>query len=216
MKETLKLSELERYLKDVQWLIYDMEICRANVMSIIQAQNSGVFFNGTRSFLNHYVRLCFLQVAITTYKLFHEKEKRSFYKLFNKFENHRFDIPLNQLLNQNAKKGDIHQIQSKPDLKTLIAEIEESINEKEPTITKIKERRLKFYAHIDDNHLEIERETFKDVQEVTDLAKQIYNKLYLGFFDSEFAFQHNVASINPVINDRIKLAGQKKGQNHPF
>ena len=79
-REILHLDEVNDFIKYLKSFIIDIEACSDNIAQIIEAQKE-TNLNPIQDFLGHYVYLAFSQCAINCYKLFHKKEKRSFYSL---------------------------------------------------------------------------------------------------------------------------------------
>lgn len=201
MKDTLDLKTVENYFENIKFFILDLMICVDNIETIIKARDENVNLYPTHEFIGHYVYLSYSHVAINIYKIYKISEKRSLYKLFNKFKCHRYSEDLKNLLVENSFSDDKNLIKSKDELKIIIADIEKEINEQNIIITKIIRRRETFYAHTDPN-VNIEAESLSDLKLILELSKKVYNNLYGKLFSRYFMFYNSEAIISPIINDR--------------
>lgn len=198
-KEILKLEEVNDFLKYLRTFIIDISICLDNIEQIISAQKS-INLIPIQSFLGHYVYLAYSQCAINAYKIFHNAEKRSFFKLFNKIRDFKYSSELRQHLSENSTKSDC-LITNKSEFKDLIDELTKKIESKGALIEKIKDRRLTFYAHSDPTK-KVEPETFVEIKELVEFSKEIYNIFYGKFNSATYIFDTNQASISNVLEDR--------------
>lgn len=212
MRELLELGTVNDKLGHLKNFIYDLEICILNVDQIIIAQNEGLSLRPIDGFIGHYVSLVYSTCAINCYKIFNDKEKRSFIKLFNQIENCRFDKAFNELFSENQNKGEENTlIKSKEELITLCEKLKALIISKATLIEKISNRRTKFYAHSDPDSINYETETLSDLKKLRDLAKDIYRQLDGNLYDNYFIFEVNIASIKPILNDRKFVDDHYKG-----
>lgn len=201
-EQTLTLVELENYLDFLKTFIYDIEITSNNVEQIIKAQNEGINLTPINSFIGHYVYLSYSHCVLNINKVFNKDEKLSFLKLFNKIRNFKIDLELSKLLRGNDENYySKYLAKNKEELISLVNELEKEISSKDELIEKFRARRDTFYAHTDPNK-KAEVENLKEIKEICDLAKNIYNRLNGKIYDSIFLFDHNIASIGYVLNDR--------------
>lgn len=201
MKETFSKQYLIEYMEFLKKMILDLEICTSNVQEIIFAsKKNGHKITNIENFIGHYAYLSYSYCAICIYKLFHDEEKRGFKKLFNKLRNFKYDKELSDLLNENKLKHENEFLfASKKQILENIENIESEIECKKDLILKIINRRNTFYAHIDPNK-KFPAETLKEIIELKELAKNIFIKLYAGFFDSYYMLNNTYWSINPVLD----------------
>jgi len=199
-RDILTIEEVNSFIEYLRIFIYDLEICSDNIQQIVNAQNEGINLTPIQHFLGHYVFLSYSHIAITAYKIFHSKEKRSFYKLFNKIQDFSYDNALKRHLEQNGDK-DEDLIKNKTEFKETTTILIQKLNEKTTLINKIIQRRLTFYAHSDPSK-NATPETLEDIIELKEFSKDIFNTLYGKFNDTHFVFEFNVASISNVIDDR--------------
>ena len=198
-REILTLEEINDFLKYLKTFIIDINACSDNIEQIISAQESTNLIP-IQSFLGHYVYLAYSQCTINTYKIFHNGEKRSFFKLFNKIRNFGYSHELRQHLLDNSTK-DEKLITNKSEFKDLADELSKMIDSKSTLIEKIKERRLTFYAHSDPTK-KVQPETLLEIKELLEFSKELFNIFYGKFKSTTFLFDTNLASINNVLEDR--------------
>ena len=198
-REILTLEEVNDFLKYLKTFIIDINVCSDNIEQIISAQES-INLIPIQSFLGHYVYLAYSQCAINAYKIFHNGEKRSFFKLFNKIRDFNYSPELRQHLSDNLTKND-NLITNKSEFKDLADELTKMIESKSALIEKIKDRRLTFYAHSDPTK-KVKPETLVEIKELLEFSKDIYNIFYGKFNSTTFFFDTNLASINNVLDDR--------------
>jgi hypothetical protein len=201
MKDILDLKTVESYFEHIKLFILDLMICIDNIEAIIKARDENVNLYPTREFIGHYVYLSYSHAAINIYKIFKAEEKRSFQKLFNKFKNYRYSEDFRNLLTENSLSDDKNLIQSKDELKAVIAEIENQIIQQHLIITKINRRRETFYAHTDPD-VKIESESLSDLKLILELSKKIYNNLYGKLYSRYYMFYHSEPIITSIIEDR--------------
>ncbi len=141
-------------------------------------------------FLRHYELLCYLVCTSNLCKIFLEREKSSFSKLFNKLKNDCYSNEVKSLLQDNIEKNKIGGTKcftSKNDIKISIQGLENKINDNIELIFKIKKRRDKIYGHYDFKYAK--PETLKEIEHLKNVAKEIFKTLYSGFYDCHYTFE---------------------------
>lgn len=198
-REILTLEEVNSFLDYLKLFIIDINACTDNIEQIILAQET-INLIPIQSFLGHYVYLAYSQCAINTYKIFHNGEKRSFYKLFNKIRDFDYSPELKQHFADNKTQND-NLVTNKTEFKKLVDELTTKISSKSLLIEKIKDRRSTFYAHSDPSK-QIKSETLKEIKELLDFSIELYNIFYGRFKGITFFFNPNLVSISNVLEDR--------------
>ena len=199
--DELTRKELNQFLEVQRNHIIDLQICISNIKFIIaKNQLESVTVSLMEGFIGHYISLAYSYCAITIFKLFAEKEKRSFLKLFNKLENFKLSTELLVRFEKNETEGASETITfTKEDIIKMVSELRLMIEEIKPKIDLIFDRRNTFYAH-GDSDKKIKPEKLLDIDEINITAQVLFNKINVMFKHSTVLFENSGWSIDVIFN----------------
>ncbi len=186
-------KELEEWLDILFNIIVDCNICSRNIERLTrQGDDNEEKIKMLGFFQLHYFQLKFI-LCIQFDKLFSESanQKVSFYKLFNRLVNEKYDRELMNILSENGSIKESHLFGSRQEIADSVKKLKQDIQQHNHTIRKVKNLRDTIYAHSDigiksDN----ENLNIEDFNELANLASKIYNCLGSGFFGRTTLFDH--------------------------
>ena len=201
MHDIITKSELDDFFEVLKRLIQDLEICISNIQTIIfEDNNNYAGIHTINNFLGHYVYLAYAYSSLSIYKMFKSEEKRSFIKMFNKLEHFKYSQDLKEVLENNKSKEDSKRLfKSKIEVINEIKDLKDLIIKEDEIIALISNRRLTFYAHYDPDKKH-PPEKLNDLKKISEVSKQVYDRLYGRFYNSSFLFSNYYWTIRPVID----------------
>ena len=197
----LTLEELKDWFKDTQFIIFDSRICINNSIRLREItedrdlRESELRMKEIYGFFNiHWFQCKFISV-IQLSKLFSDSrsqtQKRSFYKLFNRLQNEKYDKDLTELLKANSNRLGNSYSQRK-DILLAINNAKAEIKQFKDTIDGINNLRNKIYAHTDPDSNDAKNVVLTDTIELQKLAEKIWNEFNGGLFGSVHSFEMTV------------------------
>lgn len=189
--KTLTLSELTKWLKDIQFIIIDMNISINTALRILNRQDENERRIQHKFFFVLPQQMRFI-IVVHLAKLFRlgssRNDHRSFKLLFDKLENAEYDVELNELLTENQKRNEDYLFPDRKFVGSVVKDLKDEIQHYEDLISKILYVRNKAYAHLDPDR-EPKLIDFNDLPVLINLANSIFNKINCGFFGSTIAFE---------------------------
>jgi hypothetical protein len=185
-------KELEEWLDKLFYIIVDCHICSRNIERLTRRGDDDEEKVKLHGFFQlHYFQLRFI-LCIQYAKLFSESnnQKVSFYKLFNRLENEKYDVELNTVLYENKKMKVSTQFGDREDIIHKIKVLKDNVQHHNQNIRKVKSLRDKIYAHTDSQNIyEGENVKIEDFIDLATLASEIYNSMTSGFFGRTTLFE---------------------------
>ena len=192
------LKDLNNWIIDVRNIIIGLNICVNNSNSILNMSKNPMLNTSKNAgmntkhlgFLKQYLSQQKFIAVIELNKILSEKkgDKRSFKKLFNRLINQKYNLELEQWLeNDTIIAG---KLKSKKDIEKLIKKLKKTIADEFELIEKITNARDTFYAHHDENLDEIIL-TISEINKLTSMVKSVFNEITTNFFLSETWFDYS-------------------------
>ncbi len=185
----MKLQELNNWLKELKFIIIDLNISINNSKYLIKKEGTKTVESIKElSFFKHYTYQLKFITIIQLSKFFgkSKNQKTNINILLNKLRNERYDTDLNNLLlkNLNSNNGYKH----KQDIIKSINFLEQEIQKSEVTIAKVVNLRDKVYAHNEPNKT-LEDVYWSELELLVILATKCYEEIHKNLHHIEVKFE---------------------------
>lgn len=184
----LTLEDLEKWFKDLKNIILDINISINNIKRMRLPTDENEIYILNHGFFYHFYLQSIFATIIQLCKLFSNSryQRRSFNKLFNRLNDDKYDIELNELLFKNADNYGLFN--SKTDINFEIVKLTNEIAVHKDLINNIIILRDSCYAHSDPD-ANIPNVSNADLELLKTLANGIYNTLSSKLLNNTFMFE---------------------------